>query len=68
MSPADPDDIELDLEKCAADALLKAVTDYVQLNGQEESFIKAILQWAWVNLDSAKLMEEYAALPNRLKP
>ncbi len=52
----------------AIDALCRAITDYIMLNGQDESFVKAFLGWAWKNMDGAAMMESYKAVPARLKP
>lgn len=64
----DPETVDLDLEKMAADALCRAVTDYTMLNGRGEPFVEAFLAWAWNNMDGAALMESYKAVPDRLKP
>ena len=59
MSPDSPNTLEIDLEKNAENAITKAVADYVPLFGQEHDFIKAFLQWAWVNRNGPQVMEEY---------
>lgn len=68
LAKDDPETIELDLEKQAADALARAIADYVTLNGQDEPFIKAYLQWAWVNTDGPALMQRYTSVPKRMRP
>lgn len=67
LGSKDPDTIELDLEKQAADALVKAVADYITLYGQDESFIKAYLQWAWINMDGPAQMEAFKLVPAKLR-
>lgn len=60
--------VELDLEKMAFDALARALADYVTLNGQEEPFVRTFYSWAWENEDGRTLMEEFKAVPDKLKP
>ena len=67
MSDDCPETVELDLHQCAVDSLTRAVADYTTLYGQEEPFIKAFLQWAWVNKDGPKIMEEFKNMPKKLK-
>src|SRR6185312_4918442 len=64
----DPEQIELDLESMATDALCRALADYITLNGQNEPFVKAFLSWAWKNKGGAELMERYKKAPANLKP
>jgi hypothetical protein len=64
----DPDTIELDLEKQATDALIRAISDYISLNGQDEPFVKAFLSWHWNNTDGPTLMEKFKAVPDRMRP
>lgn len=68
LSKDDAETVELDLEKQAADSLIRAITDYIALNGQDESFVRAFLQWTWVNKDGAAQMAEFALLPTKLRP
>ncbi|WP_168563274.1 hypothetical protein [Rhizobacter sp. SG703] len=68
LAQDDPETIDLDLERMAIDAVSRAIQDYVSLNGQEEPFVKAFLQYAWTHSDGEKMMETYNAQPNRLKP
>lgn len=68
LSKNDAETVELDLEKLAADALGRAISDYVALNGRDEPFVQAYLQWAWVNTDGPELMEKYASVPVKLRP
>lgn len=68
MSKGDPETVELDLEKMACDALIRALADYATLNGQDEPFVKAFYQWAWENLDGKALLDEYIKLPKKMKP
>jgi hypothetical protein len=63
----DPDTVELDLDKQAADALARAIADYTTLYGQDEAFVKAYLQWAWVNTDGPAQMEAFKSVPAKLR-
>jgi len=67
MSSSDPDEVELDLEKSAADSLIKALSDYTTLNGKEEIFVKAFFKWAWENMEGEEIMESYKNMPNKIK-
>jgi hypothetical protein len=67
MSAACPDTLEIDLEKNAEDAITRAIADYVPLFGQEHDFIKAYLQWAWVNRNGPQIMKDYEKIPAKLK-
>jgi hypothetical protein len=60
--------VELDVEHLAANALARAIADYVMLYGQEEPFVKAYLQWAWVTKDGPGMMKAYAEIPEKLRP
>ena len=51
LAKDDPETVELDLEEKAFHSLLRAMTDYIALNGQDEPFVKAFLTWAWMNTD-----------------
>lgn len=68
LSKDDAETVELDLEKQAADALIRAISDYIALNGRDEPFVQAFLQWTWVNKDGAALMAEFASLSPKLRP
>jgi hypothetical protein len=68
MWPNDSETIELDLEEQAADALARAIVDYISLNGKEEPFVKAFLSWSWHNQDGPAIMERFRQAPERLKP
>ena len=68
LSKEDAETVELDLEKQAADVLIRAITDYIELNGQDELFVRTFLQWAWVNKDGAAQMAKFASLPAKLRP
>lgn len=67
MSPDCPDTLDIDLEKCAEDAITKAIGDYVPLFGQEQDFVKAYLQWAWLNRNGPQVMKDYEKFPAKLK-
>lgn len=67
LGAGDPDTVELDLEKQAVDALTRAIADYTKLYGQDEEFIKAYLQWAWLNTDGPAQMEAFKSVPAKLR-
>jgi len=56
------------LERQATNALVRAISDYIVLKGQEEAFVKAVLQWTWQNSDGKAIMERYQAVPERQRP
>jgi len=68
MGKEDPETVELNLEKMAFDALARTLANYVAINGQEEPFVRAFLNWAWENKDGRALMDEFMKVPERLKP
>ncbi|KDB07244.1 hypothetical protein LIG30_3490 [Burkholderia sp. lig30] len=68
LHETDTETVELDLERQAANALTKAIGDYIELNGQEEPFVKAFLQWSWVTMDGQALMKKYAEVPPKMRP
>lgn len=68
LSKDDSETIELDLEKQAVDALARAIADYVELNGQDEPFVRAYLQWTWTNTDGPGLMKKFAEVPAKMRP
>lgn len=68
MGEDDPETVDLDLEKMAFDALMRALVDYITLNGQEEPFVKALLSWAWENMDGSAIMDEFKKVPEKCKP
>jgi len=68
LSKDDAETVELDLEKQATDALIRAITDYIALNGQNEQFVRVFLQWTWVNQDGAAQMAKFASVPANLRP
>jgi hypothetical protein len=67
LSVKDPNVIELDLEKLSADALTRAIADYTTLYGQDEPFVKAYLQWAWINMDGPAQMEAFKDVSPKLR-
>ena len=67
LSKHDEDTVELDIDKMAEDALGRAISDYIALNGQEEPFVKAFLSWAWASNDGPALMEKYQSLSSKMK-
>lgn len=68
LAKDDPSTVELDLEKLAADALARAISDYITLYGQDDLFVKAYLQWSWNNTDGPGLMKKYESVPDRMRP
>ncbi len=70
MSEKCPDTIEIDLEKSAETAIIRAVLDFIKLYGDAEArnnpAVNSFMQWLWVH-DGEKMMKEYAALPEELK-
>jgi hypothetical protein len=64
----DTESIELDLEKLACDALIRAMADYSKLYGQSEPFVIAFFQWVWMNVDGAKVMKDYLSIPKKMRP
>ena len=67
MGSGDSEYVEMDLEQSAADSLIKALSDYTTLNGQEESFVKAFFGWAWENMDGEEIMESYKNIPHKMR-
>lgn len=68
LSEKDTDTVELDLERLAADALARAIAEYVALYGQNELFVRVYLQWAWVTQNGPEMMKQYEAVPARMRP
>lgn len=68
MGEEDSETVDLDIEKMACEAITRAVADYVNLNGQDEPFIKAFLQWAWQHKGGPALMEAFTKAPKKVKP
>lgn len=68
MGKDEPEEVDLDLDKMAHDALTRALADYIKLNGQDDPFVKAFLSWSWKNMNGNELMEKYMKAPERLKP
>ena len=68
MSLNDPLTVEIDLQKSAADSLIKALSDYIKIYGNKEDFVKAFFKWTWLNMDGEELLEQYKSLPKGLKP
>ncbi len=67
MSLDSPDTIEIDLEKSAEIAITRAVLDFMKLYGNTDPFVRAFMNWLWVNHDEEKIVEAYKALPKDLK-
>lgn len=63
MSENCSDTVEIDIPKCAQDAITKAVINYTLLFGESEPFIRSFLQWLWENADGEELYERYKLLP-----
>lgn len=68
LSETDDDSTKLDLEDLAEQALTRAIVEYVTLYGQEDPFVKAYLQWAWLTKDGPELMKKYAEVPPKMRP
>jgi len=68
LAEDDPVTIELDLDEMAFNALSRAISDYIALNGQSEGFVRAFLGWAWENTDGEALMEQFKNIPDKMKP
>ncbi|WP_321885896.1 hypothetical protein [Paraburkholderia bannensis] len=68
LSEKDSPTVKLDLEKQAIQALLRALADYMTLKGDQEDFVKTVLQWTWQNSDGKAIMERYQAVPERQRP
>jgi hypothetical protein len=68
LSKDDSDTVEMDLEKMAVDALTRALADYMTLNGSNEPFVKAFLNWTWKNSNGPEIMEAFKRVPDRLRP
>ncbi|MGH8160074.1 MAG: hypothetical protein ACREPQ_18310 [Rhodanobacter sp.] len=68
LAKDDPATIELDLEEQAANALGRAISDYITLYGQDEPFVKAYLQWSWHDKDGPALMKRFASVPSKMRP
>ncbi|NBB33761.1 hypothetical protein [Pseudomonas sp. BC115LW] len=68
LSGDDTELIELDLEKLACDALIRAMADYSKLYGDSEPFVIAFFGWVWANVDGAKVMKDYLSTPKRIRP
>ena len=67
MSDEDPEYVKLDLDRSAADSLIRALSDYITLNGKEDNFVKAFFSWAWKNMDGQMVMEDYKNISKKLK-
>ena len=68
MNSTDSNTVELDLDQLAFDALGKAMSDYVKLNGQDEPLVIAFFNWAWVNKNGAEALDIYLKQPDEIKP
>lgn len=69
MGENDPEEIELDLEKRASEAVVRAVVDYTVLCGKNEPFILAFDCWLRKNISNAdELIETYKKAPENLRP
>jgi hypothetical protein len=66
-SASDPPTIALDENRAAEDAITRALSDYVELCGQEAPFVKAFLQYTWVTRNGPEVMKAYDAEPDRVK-
>lgn len=67
MDPEDDDFVEMDAQKSAIGAILKAVVNHKRLVEKEPDFIMAFLQWTWENMDRDTIMKAYEDTPEKLK-
>jgi hypothetical protein len=63
----DPPTIELEEERAAENAVTRALSDYIELRGQDAPFVKAFLRWTWSSRNGPELMRAYRAQSERLK-
>ena len=63
----EPDNVEIDLETSARDALIRTMADYTVLAGEDEPFVKAFFQYCWSSMDASAIMEKYALVPTRMR-
>lgn len=68
LSKDESETVELDLDEMAFNALARALSDYVQLNGDKDLFVKAFYNWAWVSTDGRALMEKFKNVPDKMRP
>lgn len=69
MGKDDPEDVELDLEKMAVDAVARAVVDYTTLCGKNEPFVLEFDCWLRKNTSNAdELIDAYKNAPEKLRP
>jgi hypothetical protein len=66
-APTDAPTMDLDERVAAERALIRALVDYIELQGQRDPFVAAFLHWLWVTHDGKKIMSEYESLPKNLK-
>ena len=50
-------EVEIDVDKSALGAILKAIANYDQLVSERPGFIKAMLTWSWLNYDGENIVE-----------
>lgn len=67
-SASDTDEVELDLERLAADAITAAIIDYTKVSDSQEPFVQAFFRWRIQQPDGAELMESYKSVPQKLRP
>jgi hypothetical protein len=53
MDEGDSGYVTMDVEQCAVAAILKAVANFVKLQGDKVEFVQAMLAWVKLNLDPA---------------
>jgi len=63
----DPLSVEFDEHWAAESAITRAMSDYIELCGQELPFVKAFLQYTWVTRNGPEVMKAYDAQPDRVK-
>lgn len=70
MDAGDSEIVEMDVEKSAMRAVIKAMANYQKLVDKDPPFIQAFLAWSWVNTskeEREKLMRGFEKLPEKLK-
>ncbi len=68
LAEGEPEIIELDLERQAINALKRAVSEFVSLNGSDLPFVRSFLNWTWVNENGPSVMEKFKSTPKRMRP
>ncbi len=67
QAPNDPTAIDMDEDRAAENAVIRAMMDYIELCGQDAPFVKAFLQYTWLTRNGPELMKAYKEQPDRIK-